>query len=151
MYRLVLYGLMVLSAIAILFGFLGVLPFSGLQLISLLLIVSTVCFLTNFVLAKVFKAITSNESYLITALILFFILAPITNVQDIYISIAAAILAMASKYIFAIHKKHIFNPAAIAVFILGLLGFGNAIWWVGSAVLLPFVLVIGLLVVRKNT
>jgi ferredoxin-NADP reductase len=56
---------------------------------------------------------------------------------------------MFSKFIIAIDKKHLFNPAAIAVLILSLFGFGNGIWWAGSTVLLPFFLIVGLLVVRK--
>jgi ferredoxin-NADP reductase len=56
---------------------------------------------------------------------------------------------MASKYVLVINKKHVFNPAAIAIFLLSLFGIGNGIWWVGSLILLPFVLILGLLVVRK--
>lgn len=149
MYRLVLYGLFILAGISLVFGFLGILPFTVFQLGSLLVTLILVCYVSNVLLAKIFGAITNNESYPITALILFFILAPIINLTDVYVSIVAGILAMASKYLLAIHKKHIFNPAAVAVFILGLFGFGNGIWWVGSAVLLPFVLLIGFLVVRK--
>jgi glycine betaine catabolism B len=149
MYRLVLYGLIVLTGIAIIFGFLGLLPFSGLAFCGTLGLLLIVCFVANTVFARLFKATTNFESYLITALILFFIVPPIASQTDIYVTIAIGVIAMASKYLFAIQKRHIFNPAAIGVFLPGLFGFGNAIWWVGSLVLLPFVVIVGLLIVRK--
>lgn len=149
MYYLVLRGLAGLAALAVFFGFLKILPFSGLQFIITFGLLVVSCFFGNFILAKLFKAATNRESALITALILFFILAPVNNLQDILITFAAGGVAMASKYIFVINKKHIFNPAAITIIVLDLLGIGNGIWWVGSLVLLPFVLVMGLLVVRK--
>lgn len=149
MYRVVLYGLGILAGISILFGFTGLLPYSGFEFIALLSVITLSCYLTHVVSRKIFHSITNSESYLITALILFFILAPSTTVEDILISIAASVLAIISRYVLVINKKHIFNPAAVAVVILGLLGFGNAIWWVGSTYLLPFVVILGLLVVRK--
>lgn len=149
MYRLVWYGLMVLAVISIAFGFLNLLPYSGFQFLITLGIVLVTCFVTNKVFANLYKAPANVESYWITAFILFFILAPVTNITDVYITIAAGIIAIASKFLIAIEKKHIFNPAAISIFLLGLFGFGNGIWWVGSEILLPFVAIIGLLVVRK--
>lgn len=149
MYRVVLYGLIVLSVVGILFGFLGILPFNGFSfLITLILTVGT-CYMGNMFFSRLFRVMTNSESYLITGLILFLILAPVTNTQDIFVTIAVSLVAMASKYLLAIDKKHIFNPAAFGVFLLGLLGFGNGIWWVGSLVMLPFVSVIGFLIVRK--
>lgn len=149
MYKLVLYGLTVLSMISIAFGFAGVLPYDGISLAFTLGILIAVCYVSNFLFSKIFLAATNSESYYITANILFFILAPVTNMTDVWITIAAGIIAMGSKYLLSIDRKHIFNPAAIAVFILGLCGFGNGIWWVGSGALLPFVAILGLLVVRK--
>jgi ferredoxin-NADP reductase len=56
---------------------------------------------------------------------------------------------MASKYIVAMRGKHIFNPAAFAVALTYFTINQSASWWVGDAPMLPFVLVGGLLVVRK--
>ena len=56
---------------------------------------------------------------------------------------------MASKYIVAINKKHLFNPVAFAVAVTALTINQTASWWVGNAPMLPFVLIGGLLVVRK--
>ncbi len=149
MYFLVLNGLGILSIIAILLGFIGLLPYSGIQFSILLAVIYGSCLAFHYTLAKLFKATTNKESYRITALILFFLLSPIFNWTDLVVTIVACFIGMASRYAFAIEKKHIFNPAAIAIFLLGLFGYGNAIWWVGSTVLLPFVLTLGLAVVRK--
>lgn len=149
MYRLVLYGLILLSCVSILLGFLRILPYSGISYLITLLLLLITCYLSNTFFAKIYKATTNNESSAITALILFCIVAPVANNTDIYVTIAAGFIAIASKYLLAINKKHIFNPAGFSIFLLGLLGFGNAIWWIGSGVLLPFVLLIGLLIVRK--
>lgn len=149
MYFLVLNGLGILSIIAILFGFLGLLPYSGLQFSILLAVVYGSCIAFHFVFAKLFKITTNKESYRITALILFFLLSPILSWTDLLVTITACFIAIVSRYVLAIEKKHIFNPAAVSIVLLALFGFGNGIWWVGSTNLLPFVLVLGVLVVRK--
>lgn len=149
MYRLVLYGLIVLSVTAIIFGFLGFLPFSGLQFTGTLAVILITCFLANWIFAKIVNADSNIESFWITASILFLVLAPFENRTDLIVAAIISIVAMASKYFLTFDKKHIFNPAALGMFLAGLFGFGNSIWWVGSASLLPFAAIIGLLVVRK--
>lgn len=149
MYRVVLYGLMILSLIAIIFGFLRLLPFSGLQFTYTLAVILVSVFVSNTLFAKITGADTNIESFWITGFILFLTLAPINEQNDLIVTILISVVAMASKYFLTYDKKHIFNPAAVGMFLAGLFGFGNSIWWVGSAVLLPFVFIIGLLVVRK--
>lgn len=149
MYRLVLYGLSVIALVAIVYGFIGILSFSGFQLIISLALLCAVCYFSNIFLAFAFGAPRNVESVWITAFILFLILAPLASVNEALVLVIAAVLAMASKYIFAIHRKHIFNPAAIAAVILALAGNGVATWWVGSPALAPVVLIVGLLIVRK--
>ncbi len=56
---------------------------------------------------------------------------------------------MASKYILAIRKKHIFNPAALGVFLTSLLLGGYASWWVGTGVMIIPIIIGGLLMARK--
>jgi ferredoxin-NADP reductase/Na+-translocating ferredoxin:NAD+ oxidoreductase RnfD subunit len=143
------WGLRALVAISLAFSFTGVLtvPFWGLVLSSVLLITST--YLTNKLLSYVWRVQTNTESYILTGLILFFVLPPATTpTRAIFIFLAGAI-AMASKFIIAYHGKHIFNPAAFSVALLGIFGLLHSNWWVGSSVLWPFVLLFGLLVLRK--
>ena len=92
------------------------------------------------------------ESAYITALILALIISPPhTPFDTAYFSLAtwAGIWAMAAKYIFAVKNKHLFNPAAFAVALTSLTINQSASWWVGNAAMLPFVLVGGILLVRK--
>lgn len=149
MYRLVLYCLSILAAVAILFGFLGWLPFSGISLIITLVLLLIACYGGNKLFSWVFRAVTNDESSLITALIIFFLVPPVATVQEGLLIVGVGLIAMASKYVLAVQKRHIFNPAAFGVFLPGLFGFAVAIWWVGSLVLLPLVVILGLLIVRK--
>lgn len=149
MYRVVLYGLIILAIVAIIFGAAGILFYNPLSLLISLAILFNVCYFSNLLFGKMLNAPINGESSAITALILFFIFQPVTNVDQGLTLVLAGLIAMASKYVLAINKKHIFNPAAIATVILGMLGNGYALWWVGSDVLLPIVVIIGLLIVRK--
>lgn len=149
MYRLLIYGLGVLLVISIIISWLGLLPFAPLELLVSLIVLLIVCNVVNFGIGKLYKAPVNIESASITALILALILVPPIVFSDYVVIIAAGTLAMLSKYVLAINKKHIFNPAAIAAVIIGLSGSGLAIWWVSSSPLLLFVLIFGLLVVRK--
>lgn len=149
MYRLVMYGLMVVSVIAVILGFAGILPYSGLSLIFSYSILFTVCYIVNLIFGWIFKAPLNSESYIITANILFFILWPVKSLEDAWVFVLAAVLAIASKFIIAISKRHIFNPAAAAGVFLMLFGYGSVNWWVGNPYLFPAVLIFGLLVVRK--
>lgn len=149
MYKLVLYGLRVLFGICLIFSLLGILAYNPLQLMLSISILVVTCMGSNFLFSRLLKAPTNVESANITALILFFIFVPLANINDGLTLVVAGVLAMGSKYVLAYQKKHLFNPAAIAAVILGLMGNGNAYWWVGSDFLLPFVLVLAFLIVRK--
>ena len=152
MYRLVLYYLIVLIVVAFVFGFFGILPYDPTAIAFSTLVILLVCWVTNWVFARVFEAATNIESVYITALILALIITPVvaTDHAGVGFLIFASVWAMASKYIFAIGKKHIFNPAAFAVALTALVINEPATWWVGgNLALLPFVVVGGLLVVRK--
>ena len=99
-----------------------------------------------------FDAPTNAESVYITGLILALLITPIMGLRDSNFYILATwagVWAMASKYLFTIGKKHIFNPAAFGVAIVALVSGLSATWWVGTAVFFPFVLAGGLLVAHK--
>ncbi len=149
MYKLVLYGLLILVGIAIAMSVVHLIAFSPLSLVYSIVTLSAACYLVNEIIAKILKVDTNSESYLITASILFFILFPITSLTSFGVTILVGAFAMVSKYILAIRKKHIFNPTAISIFLAGLLGSGISAWWVGSSVLIIPVLILGLLILRK--
>jgi glycine betaine catabolism B len=149
MYRLVLYILICFLAVAAVLSLLKFLPFDPVAIIGSSLFLVAVCWITNTIFAKVFDAPTNLESVYITALILALIITPSISLHNLPFLFWAGVLAMSSKYIVAIKKKHLFNPVAIAV-VLTSFGIGSsASWWVGTAWMLPFVLLGGFLIVRK--
>jgi ferredoxin-NADP reductase/Na+-translocating ferredoxin:NAD+ oxidoreductase RnfD subunit len=149
MYRLVLYYLIFLLGVALVLSVGGGLPYDPFALlftVGFLLAVSTV---TNAIFARTFGVPANSESVYISALILALIITPITSNHDLWFLGWAAIWAMASKYILAIGRKHLFNPAAFAIALTALTTNQTASWWVGTAPMLPFVLIGGILVGRK--
>ena len=148
MYKLVLYCLAVTAFFAIIFGFMGSLNYEGWQLLNSAIFFAIFCFLINAIFAKIVKAPATLESSLITGLILFFIMGPIESLNQLFMVFLVSFVAIASKYIIAINRKHIFNPAAFAAVVFGFLQY-PATWWVANPYLFPFILVSGLLIVRK--
>jgi ferredoxin-NADP reductase/Na+-translocating ferredoxin:NAD+ oxidoreductase RnfD subunit len=149
MYRLVLYVLIGLIAIAVVLSFFTLLPFSPLSLLVSTVFLVIICWAANWILGSIFEVPTNIESAYITALILALIIDPVKSPGDLLFPGWAAILAMSSKYILALNNKHVFNPAAIAVVITSFALGESASWWVGTASMLPAVLLGGVLLVRK--
>lgn len=149
MYRLVLYYLIFLWFVALILSFFAILPFTFLQFILSTFVILITCWITNKIFSLIFKAVTNLESVYISALILILIVTPFRSVSEIGFLIIVSIIAMASKYIFALNKKHIFNPAAFAVFATSVLTIGSASWWVGNQWMFLVVLIGGILVIRK--
>jgi ferredoxin-NADP reductase/Na+-translocating ferredoxin:NAD+ oxidoreductase RnfD subunit len=149
MYRLILLWLVVLVLAGMLLSLAGLLPFSAANLLASTLFLLAVSIVSNAVFARVFEAATSTESVYITALILALIISPTATFANLPFLACAAVLATASKYIIAPRRRHIFNPAAVAVVMTSLFLNHSASWWVGNLPMLPIVLVGGVLVVRK--
>jgi ferredoxin-NADP reductase len=148
MYRLVLYYLIGLLAAALALSVAGLLfdPYALLFSTAFLLGVAAIA---NAAFARAFGVAPNSESVYISALILALIITPIGSLNDLWFLGWSAVLAMAAKYMLAIRRKHIFNPVALAVALTALTIDQSASWWIGSAIMLPFVLVGGLLLVRK--
>ncbi len=152
MYRLVLDHLIVLIAVAFVLSFFHFFSFTPWAFVFSFFLMTAACWFSNEGIARLFKVTPNTESVYITAFILVLIMNPVwfDNLRGIAIYALTGVVAMASKYILAIDKKHIFNPAALAVAITGVVFGTYASWWVGGTLsLLPFVLIGGLLVVRK--
>ncbi|BCL80484.1 NQR2_RnfD_RnfE and FNR_like domain-containing protein [Ktedonobacteria bacterium brp13] len=149
MYRLVLYVLIALIAVAVFLAAFHILPFTPLSLLASTFLLVVICAVLNALLAAVFGVPANVESSYITALILALIIDPAQTPVAFQFIAWAAILAISSKYILAINNKHIFNPAAIAVVITSFALGESASWWVGTTSMLPLVLVGGLLIAYK--
>lgn len=152
MYRLVMYYLAVLLGVAFILSFFSLLPFDPTELAFSTVVLVLVTAGANWAFAHVFEAQTNVESSYITALILALIISPVhaTDHAGVGFLIFAGVWASASKYLFAIGKKHLFNPAAFAVALSAFAIGQPATWWVGgNLVLLPVILIGGFLIIRK--
>jgi glycine betaine catabolism B len=149
MYRLVLYVLLGLLGLATILAYFERFSFSPLALVISTVFLVIMCWAMNTILARVFEVPTNVESATITALILALIIDPAQSPGDFQFLGWAAILAMSSKYILTINKKHLFNPAAIAVVITAFVLGKSASWWVGTMDMLPLALAGGWLIARK--
>ena len=150
MYKLVLYGLMTVAFAAVLFGFTGWIAYSGWSLLLSLVIALNLSYALNVLCARLWRAQINAESAAITGLIVFLIMGPVTSsLEAVYLAVTV-LVAILSKYLLAYRHKHIFNPAAIAAVVIGSMTGYAALWWLATWKLLPLVLPLSLLVVRKT-
>ncbi|MEO9168751.1 MAG: hypothetical protein ABI230_10145, partial [Aestuariivirga sp.] len=151
MYRLVLYYCAALLGADFVLGLFG-LAQDPAQLAFSTLVICTVAWVANRALALAFRVPANAESVWITALIIALIMPPVapTDWHGIAGLALASVAAIASKFILAINRKHIFNPVAFGVVVSGYALDAPATWWIGGSVwLLPITLVGGLLILRK--
>ncbi len=149
MYRLLIYYLLGLIAAAFFLGIFRDITYNPISILVTAGILVTANYFINLIFASIFDAPTANESAIITGLILSLIISPTLGLYNILFFIAASGLAQASKYLLTYKHKHIFNPAAIAVVLTAFGPKQSASWWIGTSVLLPFVIIGGLLIIRK--
>ena len=152
MYRLVLYYCAALLAADFGLGLAGMAQHDPAQLLFSTAIICAVAYSVNRVFAAVWRVPANVESVWITALIVALIMSPVAP-ADWYgmagLAVAAA-AGIASKFLLAINRKHIFNPVALGVLVSAYVLNEPATWWVGGTVwLLPITLVGGLLILRK--
>ena len=149
MYRLVLYMLSALAASALILGALGLVaqPF-GQQALSLI-VVTCVAYGVSVAMAYGTSVSANHHSSVITGLIIFFLVMPGSSVPEFVILAATVAIAIVSKYVLVYRKQHLVNPAALAVVLLALSGFGVATWWVATPWMFLPLLVAGSIVVLK--
>ncbi len=158
MYRTVTLALSFLALVSIGLGFTGRLPYSGPeQLISLVVALATALGV-NYVCSRIWKVAVNQESAVITALILYFLIIPVeqSKLEDLWVIATVVALAVISKFVIAWRKQHIVNPAAIglvlmavAYAVLPLPGYFESVWWVGQRELFLPLLLAGSAVVLK--
>jgi ferredoxin-NADP reductase/Na+-translocating ferredoxin:NAD+ oxidoreductase RnfD subunit len=149
MYRLVVYYLTALIVVAVAFSFMGVLSYDPYALLFSTAFILLVCTAVNHIFCRVYDVPTNVESSNISGLILALIISPINGYGDLWFLFWASVLSIASKYIINLRGKHIFNPVALGVAITYVTINQAASWWIGTPVMLPFVLLGGLLLTHK--
>ena len=150
MYRLVLLALVAVAAVAVTLSALGQLAFPVVDLLAMLAVAVGASFASSWLFALVFRVRPHPESSLITGFLLFFLFYPSTSVADLGSVALAAAIANASKYLFAIRGRHIFNPAAIGALVVSLLGLNFSVWWVATPYLLPLTAIGAFLVLYRS-
>ncbi len=155
MYRLVVFALAALGAIAFVLTFFDVLAPTPLELVVTWLVLGAACAATDAVAHRLLGRAWRWESSLITVLILLFVLRPTLAPWELVGIAVAGVVASASKYVLAWQGRHIFNPAAVGAAFLTVLSvwlpaLGASSWWVGSPFLAAPVIVLGLVVLLRT-
>ena len=131
-YRLVLYFLYTAVGWAIILAAFNQLPFHWYAIgLSAAWLMFT-CRVLGEVFARYLSVARNKDSDFITALILSLILSPASSLNDLAVLSAAALTAIASKYLLTLGRRHIFNPAAAGAFVVGQFFHHYASWWVGT-------------------
>ena len=149
MYMIVLYMLSILAVCSVVAGALGLVGQAPLAQIVSIVVVLITSYVVSVVSAKV-RGITANHhSSIITGLILFFLMMPSLVPFDIAVLAGTVAFAIVSKYVLVFRGQHIVNPAALAVYAIGLSGYGFSAWWVASEWLFVPLIIVGSIVVVK--
>lgn len=159
MYRVVTLSLTSLAVVAIILSSVGLVPYLWYELLLSLAIACGVALGANIILGKLFRVVPNNESALITALIIFFLVLPAewARLELSFIVATAAFFAVLSKYVIAYRKQHLLNPAAAGVLGVALLymvwplppGYFETTWWIGQPILFIPLLLTTYMVVSK--
>ena len=151
-YRLTLYYLIALAGLGFALSLFGLVPARPEAIACTTAILFASCHGANAIFSRIWRVRSNPESSLITALILVLILEPVfppASPRGALVIALAGAVGMASKYLLAIRRQHLFNPAAAAALFSGLVFGSFASWWVGGTYLLPLVMVGGALLARK--
>ena len=149
MYRLVLYMLGALALSSLILGAFGlVAPTFGQQTLSLIVVIC-VAYGVSVIIAYGTSVSANHHSSVITGLIIFFLVMPGSIVSEFVILAATVAIAIISKYVLVYRKQQLVNPAALAIVVLALSGYGVATWWIATPWMFLPLLVAGSIVVLK--
>lgn len=151
-YRLAVYILIFDLFFALVMSIFGKIPQNPIFVVYSASFFVLISLLSNFLFSRIFKVQANVESVYITALILSLIVSPAQNFVDVnfyILAVLVGVFAQATKYLFQIKKRHIFNPVAISVTISFFLIGDSASWWIGNAVMFPVIFISGVIIVQK--
>jgi ferredoxin-NADP reductase len=150
MYKIVLYGLIVLLVIADILAWIGTLSIGPVALLVSALVLGITCYVSNELLGRLYRAPRNSESYLITAMILACILPPADSVHRALLVALTGVIGMASKYLLTWRGSHFLNPAATGAFVMSVAGLLPATWWIATPSLVVPASLLALAVLRKQ-
>ena len=156
MYRFVLIALAILAAYAIIVAASGAdFAYTATELLGSLVILVGVCAAVTYLCAAIVRVPPGSESWLITALILFFIFPGLTDTDSAWGLVLAAAIASGSKYVVAVRRRHIVNPAVAGAVVSYLFAYFSVgpflypVWWIAAEPLMVAMIVVGAAVVWK--
>lgn len=151
MYRLVLFSLLALAAIALVLSVVGLVSPSPLALVVSFAVLAVVISAVDAAVQRLLHLPWRIESSLVTALILLFVLQPGTDIAVLGGLALAGALASVSKYVIAWRGRHILNPAAVGAAVVTIAGIGTfSAWWIGTPAMAVPVAVLGLVVLWRT-
>jgi Na+-transporting NADH:ubiquinone oxidoreductase subunit NqrB len=151
-YRLAFYYLAMIVLAALVLSFMGIVHQRPANLAFSTAAALVSCLCVNWAFARTFGARSNWESVSISAFIIVLIITPVApgDLAGIAFLVLVSAWAMASKYMVATGKRHLFNPAAFGAALMGI-GLNRTVsWWVGdNAVLLPIIILGGALMLTR--
>jgi ferredoxin-NADP reductase len=150
MYRLMIIVLGVIAFVALVYSALGQLFYTPLQLLLSLLVALVATGVSGWIFGLAFRTRAHLASSVITALLIFFVFMPTAEPGGLLLLALTGVIASASKYLLAIHGRHVFNPVAVAAVIMTVTTLNLSAWWVATPVLLPFAAVGAFLVLYRT-
>ncbi|PPF13606.1 oxidoreductase [Rathayibacter sp. AY1A5] len=148
-YRLVWMTLAALLLVAVGYAAAGLIFSTPLEILGTTLVAVASTALVSAVLARLFRSRAHLESSLVTGLLIACLLFPTADPRGLAVIALVGAIAAASKYVLAWRGRHLFNPAAVAVLIIGFTGLNAGAWWIASGAIWPFVVVGSLLIVAR--
>lgn len=155
MYRLVVFALGVLAAIALVLSFAGLVGPAPGELLAAFAVLAAAGAGADLVTHRLLRTAWRWEASLITTLILLFVLRPTVEPWGLAGLAIAAVVASISKFALAWQGRHLFNPAAVGATVLTIVSvwlpdLGASSWWVGTPYLAGPVIVVGLIVLMRT-
>ena len=151
-YRLTFYYLAAILLAALALSVLGVVRQPWMNLAFSTAIALMACWSVNWAFARVCGAGSNWESVCISALIITLIVTPVApdDLAGLGFLVLVSAWAMASKYIIAIDRRHLFNPVAFGAALMSLTFHHPVSWWVGDyPILLPLLALGGVLILTR--
>jgi len=150
MYKLVLIFLLATSVLAVVLSFAGQLSYAPDALLASFVVSIGVTFGSSWLAARIVRTRFHFESALISGFLIFLIINPRLELESLLGTALACLLASASKYLLAVRGRHIFNPAAVGLFIVGITGLAYPGWWVGTPYLQPLIVIGAFLILYRT-
>ncbi|MBF4463397.1 MULTISPECIES: FAD-dependent oxidoreductase [unclassified Rathayibacter] len=148
-YRLVWMTLTALLLLAVVYAAAGLIFSTPYELIVSTAVAVGSTVVVSILLARLVGRRAHLESSLVTGLLIACLLFPTADPQGLAIIALVGAIAAASKFVLAWRGRHLFNPAAVAVLIIGITQLNAGVWWIASGALWPWVLLGSLLVVAR--